>query len=228
MRLNTFDCAIYAHTNLVPEYFEMDDFQVRTPTDIIGQHIHLPKWDLTTTDGAANGWNYEDGTHSPGAIRERIHAINEHNLDLVCNNELPVRSAGQRVERHDADSHGLPRRNVAGRSDGDGSVAGCRRAPVLRPVRPRRLAGRAHDDAALVRRPGGQHRGRRPRPGHHLHARPLRPVDAPADRPVRDRADAAGGFDVEAQRDRNRTGVHDGEQRREADGRRHQYDAVPL
>ena len=79
MRLNTFDCAVFWHTNLVPEYFEMDDYQVRTPTDIIGQHIHLPKWDLTTTDGAANGWNYEDGTLSPGAVRERIHAINEAN-----------------------------------------------------------------------------------------------------------------------------------------------------
>ena len=87
MRLNTFDCAVYSHTNLVPEYYEMDDYQVRTPTDIIGQHIHLPKWDLTTTDGSANGWNYEDGTHSPGAVRERIHAINERNIDRVCNNE---------------------------------------------------------------------------------------------------------------------------------------------
>jgi len=85
MRLNTFDCAVYSHTNLVPEYYEMDDYQVRTPTDIIGQHIHLPKWDLTTADGSANGWNYEDGTHSPGAIRERIHAINERNIDRMCN-----------------------------------------------------------------------------------------------------------------------------------------------
>jgi hypothetical protein len=50
---------------------------VRTPTDIIGQHIHLPKWDLTTADGAANGWNYEDGTLSPGMVQERIHAIND-------------------------------------------------------------------------------------------------------------------------------------------------------
>ena len=50
-----------------------------TPTDIIGQHIHLPKWDLTTTDGAANGWNYEDGTLSPGAVLERIDAINHWN-----------------------------------------------------------------------------------------------------------------------------------------------------
>ncbi len=79
MRLNTFDCAMYQHTNLVPEVFELDDFQVRTPTDVIGQHIHLPKWDLTTTDGSANGWNYEDGTLSPGAVRERIKAINAYN-----------------------------------------------------------------------------------------------------------------------------------------------------
>ena len=90
MRLNTFDCAVYSHTNLVPEYFEMDDYQVRTPTDIIGQHIHLPKWDLTTTDGAANGWNYEDGTLSPGSVRERIKAVNEWNIEQACNGHATV------------------------------------------------------------------------------------------------------------------------------------------
>ena len=78
-RMNTFDCAVYSHTNLVPKDYEVDDFQVRTPTDIIGQHIHLPKWDLTTTDGAANGWNYEDGTLSPGMVVERINAIRAFN-----------------------------------------------------------------------------------------------------------------------------------------------------
>ena len=79
MRFNTFDCGKILHTNLVPEEFELDDFQVRTPTDIIGQHIHLPKWDLTTNDGAANGWNYEDGALAPGIVEERIHAINRFN-----------------------------------------------------------------------------------------------------------------------------------------------------
>ena len=79
MRFNTFDCGKILHANLVPHEYEIDDFQVRTPTDIIGQHIHLPKWDLTTNDGAANGWNYEDGTLSPGMVRERILAINEYN-----------------------------------------------------------------------------------------------------------------------------------------------------
>jgi hypothetical protein len=79
MRFNTFDCGKILHTNLVPHEYELDDFQVRTPTDIIGQHIHLPKWDLTSGDGAANGWNYEDGALAPGIVRERIAAINEFN-----------------------------------------------------------------------------------------------------------------------------------------------------
>ncbi len=79
IRLNTFDCGKYLHTNLIPQYYELDDFQVRTPTDIIGQHIHLPKWDLPSADGAANGWNYEDGTLAAGAVRERIEAINTYN-----------------------------------------------------------------------------------------------------------------------------------------------------
>ncbi|GIX23913.1 MAG: hypothetical protein KatS3mg122_1144 [Caldimonas sp.] len=79
LRMNTFDCARYLHTNLVPKEFEMDDYQVKTPTDVIGQHIHLPKWDLVAADGGANGWNYEDGTFSPGMVRSRIHAINAWN-----------------------------------------------------------------------------------------------------------------------------------------------------
>ena len=75
MRLNSNDCAEFWHTNLVPSIYELDDYQVRTPTDIIGQHIHLVKFDVTSADGSANGWNYEDGTLSPDEVRERIRAI---------------------------------------------------------------------------------------------------------------------------------------------------------
>ena len=70
------DVIEYWHTNLVPAYFELDDFEVRTPTDILGQHIHLVKFDVTSSDGAANGFNYEDGTFSPEEVRSRIEAIN--------------------------------------------------------------------------------------------------------------------------------------------------------
>jgi hypothetical protein len=75
-RANSGDCITYQHTNLVPNIYELDDFQVRTPTDILGQHIHLVKFDVTSSDGSGNGWNYEDGTFSPDETRERIHAIN--------------------------------------------------------------------------------------------------------------------------------------------------------
>ena len=76
-RANSTQVIEYWHTNLVPNYYELDDFQVRTPTDVIGQHIHLVKFDVTSSDGAGNGFNYEDGTFSPDEVRERIEAINK-------------------------------------------------------------------------------------------------------------------------------------------------------
>jgi hypothetical protein len=75
-RANNGDVVEFWHTDLVPAYYELDDFQVRTPTDILGQHIHLVKFDVMASDGAANGWNYEDGTFSPDEVRARISAIN--------------------------------------------------------------------------------------------------------------------------------------------------------
>ena len=78
MRLDEGDCANYFHTNLVPNVYQLDDYQVRTPTDVIGQHIHLVKFDVTASDGSGNGWNYEDGTFSPDEVRERINAIRVH------------------------------------------------------------------------------------------------------------------------------------------------------
>ena len=75
IRTSTSDATELWHTNLVPNYYELDDFQVRTPTDVIGQHIHLVKFDVTSSDGGSNGWNYEDGTFGPSEVRDRIYAI---------------------------------------------------------------------------------------------------------------------------------------------------------
>jgi manganese oxidase len=77
MRVHSGDCITYHHTNLTPHEYLQDDFQVRTPTDILGQHIHLVKFDVLASDGAANGFNYEDGTLAPGEVREQIQAINQ-------------------------------------------------------------------------------------------------------------------------------------------------------
>ncbi len=78
-RANSESCITYHHVNLIPNIYELDDFQVRTPTDVLGQHIHLVKFDVTSSDGSGNGWNYEDGTFSPDEVRERIHAIRVNN-----------------------------------------------------------------------------------------------------------------------------------------------------
>lgn len=89
VRANNGEAVEYWQTNLVPSYYELDDYQVRTPTDIIGQHIHLVKFDVLAADGAANGFNYEDGTFSPQEVRDRIKAINangglcEPSADLI-------------------------------------------------------------------------------------------------------------------------------------------------
>jgi Tol biopolymer transport system component len=77
-RTNSNDCIQFKATNLVPHVLNLDDFQIFTPTDTIGQHIHLVKFDVMASDGAGNGWNYEDGTFSPGEVQERVHANNHH------------------------------------------------------------------------------------------------------------------------------------------------------
>jgi manganese oxidase len=75
-RANTDDCVTFLHANLIPRIYRLDDFQVKTPTDIVGQHIHLVKFDVTSSDGAANGWNYEDGTFGDEEVVDRINHIN--------------------------------------------------------------------------------------------------------------------------------------------------------
>ncbi|MFQ5482013.1 MAG: copper oxidase, partial [Nitrospinaceae bacterium] len=73
-RANSGECVTFYHTNRTPKQLQVDDFQVKTPTDIIGQHIHLVKFDVTSSDGSGNGWNYEDGTYARQTIEERIAA----------------------------------------------------------------------------------------------------------------------------------------------------------
>lgn len=94
-RSETGETVEFWHTNLVPNYYELDDFQVRTPTDILGQHIHLVKFDVTASDGAGNGFNYEDGTFSPAEVQARIEAINKQGGLYVFDPETQFQSPQQ-------------------------------------------------------------------------------------------------------------------------------------
>ncbi|MBS0168765.1 MAG: hypothetical protein JSR62_00305 [Nitrospira sp.] len=77
-RVKSGECVEFKATNLIPSNLNLDDFQVYSPTDVIGQHIHLVKFDVTSSDGSGNGWNYEDGTLAADEIRERIAANNRY------------------------------------------------------------------------------------------------------------------------------------------------------
>ena len=100
-RANTNNCITFHHTNLVPAIYELDDFQVSTPTDIIGQHIHLVKFDVTSSDGSGNGWNYEDGTFAPRRRSSASSAINAAGgLRLPNGTRQTLDAQGAPVLRH--------------------------------------------------------------------------------------------------------------------------------
>jgi hypothetical protein len=79
-RVNSGDCVTVEHTNVVPKKMKGDAFQLEVPTDIIGQHIHLVKFDVQASDGGANGYNYEDGTPAAEEVVARIKAIRNANI----------------------------------------------------------------------------------------------------------------------------------------------------
>ncbi len=81
-RANSGECINFKSSNFVPSALNVDDFQIYMPTDTIGQHIHLVKFDVTSSDGSGNGFNYEDATFSPQEVRDRIFAYNRH-LDEI-------------------------------------------------------------------------------------------------------------------------------------------------
>lgn len=74
-RANSNDCITFQHTNRTEDHVDDDFFQVITPVDTIGQHIHLVKFDVTSSDGSGNGWNYEDGTFAKGEILDRLNGM---------------------------------------------------------------------------------------------------------------------------------------------------------
>ena len=90
-RANSGDCVTFSATNLMPGNLNLDDFQIFTPTDTVGQHIHLVKFDVTASDGAGNGWNYEDGTFSADEVRERIEANNAYQTAINGNQFLTAK-----------------------------------------------------------------------------------------------------------------------------------------
>ncbi|WP_437870615.1 copper oxidase [Sorangium sp. So ce363] len=103
IRAQSGECVVFHATNLIPAALAADDFQIFTPTDVIGQHIHLVKFDVTSSDGGANGFNYEDGALAMEEVVARIQAANALGGALAAG----VRSGepGARVRLEDPTRH---------------------------------------------------------------------------------------------------------------------------
>lgn len=82
------ECIVFRHQNRTRGKTDFDPFQVETPVDIIGQHIHLVKFDVTSSDGSANGFNYEDGTYAYDHIAHLIEASNAPGGGIVAHDDL--------------------------------------------------------------------------------------------------------------------------------------------
>ena len=79
IRANAGDCIEIQFTNLLPEFIEGNEFQMKTLTDIVGYHIHLVKFDTIVSDGSANGWNNIAGARRYETLIERFFANEELN-----------------------------------------------------------------------------------------------------------------------------------------------------
>ncbi|MEE8478270.1 MAG: hypothetical protein V3S19_07850, partial [Gemmatimonadales bacterium] len=105
-RANSNSCIEFHLTSLFENVYQLDDFQVRTPTDVLGQHIHLVKFDVTSSDGSANGWNYEDGSLAPDEVTERIAAIRAFNTCTAADLDHPYLGGDLRDDNLDGGGTG--------------------------------------------------------------------------------------------------------------------------
>ncbi|PWR07463.1 hypothetical protein DKT68_19055 [Micromonospora acroterricola] len=68
---NVGDCVVYNFTNELPENFGGNVFDRAQITNEAGIHQHLVQFDVLSSDGAANGWNYDQGADRNQTITYR-------------------------------------------------------------------------------------------------------------------------------------------------------------
>jgi hypothetical protein len=75
-RVNAGDCINFNLTNRVPNWFGGDAFVQLQQTNMFGAHIHLVKFDVTSSDGSSNGWNYQGAAFSKDQMEFNRRVLN--------------------------------------------------------------------------------------------------------------------------------------------------------
>ncbi|TYB53209.1 hypothetical protein FXF51_49935 [Nonomuraea sp. PA05] len=68
--LNVGDCVVYHLRNDLPAEFGGTVFDRRQITNEVGIHQHMVQFDVLSSDGAANGWNYDQGADAAAPNKE--------------------------------------------------------------------------------------------------------------------------------------------------------------
>lgn len=91
-RANAGDCINFTLTNRLPTWFGNDAFQQLVQTNMIGQHIHLVKFDVLGSDGSSNGWNYQEAAFSDlqSEFNDRVLAGTQPCAPTDCRLPLPA------------------------------------------------------------------------------------------------------------------------------------------
>jgi manganese oxidase len=69
--LNVGDCVVYHLTNELPRVFGGNVFDRQQITNEVGIHQHMVLFDVLSSDGTANGWNYDQGADTGQTITYR-------------------------------------------------------------------------------------------------------------------------------------------------------------
>ena len=92
-RVNQGDCINFELTNRTPNHIGNDAYQRLVQTNMVGGHIHLVNFDVLSSDGSSNGWNYQQAafTEDQAAFNANVVAGTQPcNIVAGCRVPLPA------------------------------------------------------------------------------------------------------------------------------------------
>ncbi len=91
-RVNQGDCINFEITNRTPNQIGNDAYQQLVQTNMVGGHIHLVNFDVLSSDGSSNGWNYQQAafTEDQAKFNDNVLAGTQPcSLEAGCTVPLP-------------------------------------------------------------------------------------------------------------------------------------------
>jgi hypothetical protein len=92
-RVNAGDCINFELTNRTPNVIGNDAYQSLVQTNMVGGHIHLVNFDVLSSDGSSNGWNYQQAAFTEDQAtfnREVIAGTRGCDLLVGCTVPMPT------------------------------------------------------------------------------------------------------------------------------------------